>query len=202
MNDKIINPQRNTKIFSSLSILFFLVAIGLSAYLPAGLKNKLGTQDGKTFTISRALANANKASFLVLIIFSGFFIFRLVSIRGPEKYLNLRLGLLIISFSFLISLLWVTVSKNEDLHYFFASIIFASVFLFNMLTYYLYYNKYRKARNDKKFILILAGINIICFISLIVFAILHGQVDTDIFAALEILFSLLFVYILFFIGFY
>jgi hypothetical protein len=202
MNNLIIKSLNNKKKLSFFSFLFFLISIGLCAYLPAGLNDKLGTDNGKTFTISRALANANKISFLIILTITSVLVFKLVTITGPKKFLNTRIILLFLSYGFLISLLWVTVKKNEDLHYFFASIIFTSLFIFNLLTYYVYYKFNREANKDKKFIILLIILNVLCFLSLLVFSILRGRVDTDIFASLELLFSLLFSYILIFMGTY
>ena len=197
---KLSKPTYRTKLISSLASFFFLISIGLCAYLPAGLNGKLGTEGDKTFTISRALANANKPSFISTLLIAYFFLLYLLIIRGPSFLLLRRFIFLTVSFSLVISLLWVTPTDNKNLHYTLASIIFTFILFYNITTFYLFYKSKNKDRN---LMLFLICFNILVYVTLIVFAILRGNyLDPDIFASAEIFFAILFVANVLFIGFY
>ena len=197
---KLTKPTYRTKLVASLASFFFLIALGLGAYLPAGLDGKLGTNEGKTFTISRALANANKPSFISLFVISYFLLVYLLIIRGPASLFIRRFLFITISFSLVVSLLWVTTKSNENLHYTFASIIFTLILFYNITTFYLFYKtKY----SDRNLIMFLIFFNILVYLTLIVFAVLKGdKLDPDIFASAEIFFAILFVANVLFTGFY
>ena len=197
---KLSNPTYRTKIISSFASFFLLIAIGLCAYLPAGLDGKLGSDGDKTFTISRALANANKPSFISTLLIAYFFLIYLLIIRGPSSFLLRRFIFLTVAFSFVVSLLWITPSSNKNLHYGLASIIFTFILFYNVTTFYLFYNS---KKNDRNLIMFLIIFNILVYITLIVFAILRGNtLDPDIFASAEIFFAILFVANVLFTGFY
>ena len=197
---KLTKPTYRTKLVSSLASFFFLIALGLGAYLPAGLDGKLGTEDDKTFTISRALANANKPSFIALIAVSYFFLIYLIIIRGPSSLFLRRFLLITVAFSLVVSLLWVTTKTNENLHYTFAGIIFTFILIYNVTTFYLFYKtKY----SDRNLMLFLIFFNFLTYFTLIAFAILKGsKLDPDVFASAEIFFAILFVSNVLFTGFY
>lgn len=197
---KLTKPTYRTKLVASLASFFFLIALGLGAYLPAGLDGKLGTEEDKTFTISRALANSNKPSFISLFVISYFLLVYLLIIRGPASLFMRRFLFITISFSLVISLLWVTTKNNENLHYTFASIIFTFILFYNITTFYLFYKtKY----SDRNLIMFLIFFNILVYLTLIIFAVLKGdKLDPDIFASAEIFFAILFVANVLFTGFY
>ena len=125
---KLKKPSYRTKNLSLLTTFFFIIALGLCAYLPAGINGKLGTEENKSFTISRALANANKPSFVAVLFISYFFLVYLLIVRGPAYLFVRRIILLTVSFLLLVSLLWVTTSYNVNLHYILASIIFTFIY--------------------------------------------------------------------------
>ena len=203
-NFKSIKPSTTrTKLTSSLAALFFLLAIGVCAYLPAGINGHLGTNEDKTFTISRALANANKPSFISLLAVAYFFLFYLMVERGPEYLFRIRIFLITLSFSLVVSLLWVTPTSNKNLHYGFASIIFTAILFYNILSFYVFY---KVKINDRNLLLFLIIFNILVYITLLIFAFLKNQ-DlggdvSDLFASAEIFFAIIFVSNILFIGFY
>ena len=198
---KIKKPTRKTKLVSSLAAIAFVTAIGLCAYLPAALGNNLGiSENGRSLTISRALAHANKPSFLAIFFIDYFLLIYLLLLRGPREWFVSRFALITISFGLVVSLLWVTTTSNENLHYIFAGIIFSSIFIFNIITFYLFY---KSTRDDKALIFFLILFNVIVYLFLIIFAIFKGNpFDPDAFAAFEIFYALLFVCIMLFLGFY
>ena len=123
----------------------------------------------------------------------------LVRLRGPQKYLKTRYGLLIVAYGLLLSLLWLTPWYNESLHYGLATIIFLSILIYNIMTYYLLYQNYQK---NKKLFYFLIGLNIAVTIGLGVFAILHSNLDKDLFASFELIFAFLFGISILVLGFY
>lgn len=208
VNKKLSKPNFSTKLLAFIVATSLTISFGIFAYFYAGVvEKKIGFDDGipqeeketKTYTISRALAYSNKPGFVILTTLSFLYLFYLLCLRGPSTLFLRRIFFLSISFSFLLCLLWFTPSSNPITHYTLASIIFSLILFFNLTTFYLFYKNKHKDRN----LFILMGlINIIAYICLIVFAILRGSLDSDIFAGFEIIFCLLFVITIIFIGYY
>lgn len=198
---KIKKPTRKTKILASLASFFFIAALAFCAYLPAGLSGSLGVNDtGKSLTISRALANANIPSFIATIFVAYICLLYLLFVRGPIDWFIFRFFLLTLSFSLLVSLLWVTTTSNNELHYIFAALIFTSILFYNLVTFYVFF--YSK-NSDKTVLTFLIIFNIIVYLFLVIFAIFKGNpFDPDVFAAFEIFYALLFVCNVLFTGFY
>ena len=67
------------------------------------------------------------------------------------------------------------------------------------MTYYLLYQNYQK---NKKLFYFLIGLNIAVTIGLGVFAILHSNLDKDLFASFELIFAFLFGISILVLGFY
>jgi len=196
-----INPVTDTtKVVSTFCSILFISAIGICAYLISADKGVLGTSGNRTYTISRALANGNKAGIVSCLSFSLIALVYLTILRGPSKYLILRLFLVTLSTGFIISLPWATVDWNKDVHYTFAGIVFMSMFIYEMLTlYYFYIN----IKHDKSFFMLLMGIVLIITTLLLVFACLTGnKVDKMVFASFEIIFAILMLGIILILGFY
>lgn len=59
----------------------------------------------------------------------------LIKMKGPKEFLYIRLFLLLLIYSFLITIIWITTYKDKRLHYIFAFIIFLSTFIYHILTY-------------------------------------------------------------------
>ena len=59
---------------------------------------------------------------------------------GQKSMMYIRLFLLILSYSLLITIIWITTYRNEKQHYIFAAIIFISNLLFQLITLISFYN--------------------------------------------------------------
>lgn len=196
---KIKPVDNSTRIISVISILTFLIGLTVFSYGFSIIDGELGTTESKTFTISRSLGKGNKPGIIIFITLAILYLFWLILLRGPKKYLKLRLILVGISYVLLISLLWLTPWYNESLHYALASVIFAFLLFYIMITYYLLYKNYQK---NKYLFYFLIGLNVSVTIALAVLAILHGKVDTDFFASFELVFAFLFGVSILVLGFY
>jgi len=196
---KIQPTDNSSRLISSLSIITFLIGLCVFSYGYAIIDGELGTTESKTFTISRSLGKGNKPGIIIFISLAMFYLFWLNMLRGPEKFIQLRLGLLFVAYSLLISLLWLTPWYNESLHYGLATIIFLSILTYVIMTYYLLYKNYQK---NKKLFYGLIILNIIATICLGIFAILHGSLDKDFFASFELVFAFLFGVSILVLGFY
>lgn len=201
VNNGLSNATDTTRLISFIIMTSMVISFAIFSYFYSGvIEKKLGTSDeDKTFTISKALAYGNKPGFFIFMSISFFYLTYLLILRGPKKLFIPRIMLLFISFSFLISLLWFTTMYNENLHYSLAGVIFTFILFFNLATFYLFYKRYR---SDRNLFILMSIINIGAYVSLIVFAILHGSLSSDVFAALEIVFALLFLVTVGFLGFY
>lgn len=196
---KIRSVDNSTRIISAISIITFLIGLTVFSYGFAIIDGELGTTESKTFTISRSLGKGNKPGIIIFVTLAFLYLLYLVRLRGPQKYLKTRYGLLIVAYGLLLSLLWLTPWYNESLHYGLATIIFLSILIYNIMTYYLLYQNYQK---NKKLFYFLIGLNIAVTIGLGVFAILHSNLDKDLFASFELIFAFLFGISILVLGFY
>ena len=201
VNNGISYPSDTSRLLSNVIIINLLVSFGIFSYFYSGyIEDSLGSSgEDETFTISRALAHGNKPGFFILTTIAFFYFIYLLIIRGPKRIFIPRILILFTSFSLLISLLWFTPSNYETLHYILASIIFTFILFFNLSTFYLFYKRYR---SDRNLFILMALINSAAYVSLIVFAVLHTSLTSDIFAGLEIVFALLFLVTIAFLGYY
>jgi len=138
------------KLVSSSSILSFLLALYIFAY--ALDKRKV---DAKDFTISRAIADGNSevAGVIVFVIIGAILLLYLQYLRKFNKFYYTRFVIIPIITALFISLIYVTpyekdgsVSKDEnvnDAHAGIAIAAFLLVYTYNMLTYYIFYKKYK-----------------------------------------------------------
>ena len=196
---KIRSVDNSTRIISAISIITFLIGLTVFSYGFSIIDGELGTTESKTFTISRSLGKGNKPGIIIFVTLAFLYLLYLVRLRGPQKYLKTRYGLLIVAYGLLLSLLWLTPWYNESLHYGLATIIFLSILIYNIMTYYLLYQNYQK---NKKLFYFLIGLNIAVTIGLGVFAILHSNLDKDLFASFELIFAFLFGISILVLGFY
>lgn len=197
---KFIHSNFSTKLLAFIITTSLLISFGVFAYFYSGvIEGKLGTEGGRTFTISKALAFGNKPGFIILTFLGFTYLIYLLALRGPINLFIRRVFFLCIAFSLLLSLLWFTPSFNSTLHYTLASIIFTLILFFNLTTYYLFYKKYLK---DRSLFILLGLLNMVAYVCLIVFAVLKGDLETDIFASFEILFATLFLSTIILIGYY
>jgi len=196
---KIRQVDNSTRIISVISIITFLIGLTVFSYGFSIIDGELGTNETKTFTISRSLGKGNKPGIILFVTLAFLYLLYLVRLRGPQKYLKIRYGLLLIAYGLLLSLLWLTPWYNEALHYGLATVIFLSILVYNILTYYLLYLNYLKNKNLFYFLI---GLNIAVTIGLGVFAILHSNLDKDLFASFELVFAFLFGISILVLGFY
>ena len=190
----------STKLVAFIISISLIISFGIFAYFYAGfVEGKLGIEGEATFTISKALAHGNKPGFIVLTFLGFSYLVYLLALRGPIEMFVRRIFFLSIAFSFLLSLLWFTPSYNSTLHYSLASIIFTFILFFNLTTYYLFYKRFRR---DSSLFLLMGILNMLAYVCLIVFAVLRGSLESDVFAAFEILFALLFLSTIIIIGYY
>ena len=124
-------PNFRTKIVSMFSILCFLLAFGVAGYEVSYKKNHINKKD---FTISQSLAFGNDPALVTLFTIGMMAYIYLIFLRGPSKYLYSRTICLLISYSLLITIIWITTYKDLKLHKIFASIIFISILIYHILT--------------------------------------------------------------------
>ena len=179
---KVLNkPTITTKILASLGVLFFLIALGLGSYLVSYKKNEI---DENRFTISQSLAYGNKPVMVTFYTLAYILLIPLVLFRGGQKSLMYtRLFLLILSYSLLITIIWVTAYRNEKQHYIFAAIIFISNLLFQLITLISFYNYV----NRKKTLIGAGIIQLLIVILLFVFLgnSLYSNLYRQLFASFE-----------------
>ena len=197
--NKILPATKLTNFYGYIVILSLIFSFIIFAYARALDIGALGTEGEKTYTISKALANASKPGFIYFICLALIYLFYLISTRGPKKYLTIRYSLIAVSFTLLISLLWFTPSFNKPLHYSLASIIFLCVFAYQIITYKLIYDSYK---SDKIFFSFVSVTLLLVLIAMLVFACIGGETGSDVFAAFEILYAFLFGVNIVFLGFY
>lgn len=179
---KVLNkPTISTKILSSLGVLFFLIALGLGSYLVSHKKNEI---DEDKFTISQSLAFGNKPVMVTFYTLAYILLILLVLFRGGQKsMMYIRLFLLILSYSLLITIIWITTYRNKKQHYIFAAIIFISNLLFQLITLISFYNYV----NRKKTLIGAGIIQLLIVILLFVFLAksLHSKLYSQLFASFE-----------------
>ena len=165
-------PTDITKIISSSAVILFLIAIGLGGYF---VSEENGYISNDKFTISDAIAHGNKPVMITFFTLSYLLVIYLIYIRGPKKYINYRILLLILMYALLITIIYITVQKNCNLHYAFAGIIFISNLLF-VLSTMIIYNEYLKNKNN--YLVYILDINIVlAFVAFITAAVFIERRD-------------------------
>ncbi len=162
-------PNINTKFLSILTIIFFISAILFGGYLISYQKGQI---DDEHFTISRSLANGNKPIMIVFVLLALITNLLLNYVRGGKKeLLYLRYFLIFVSYSLIISIMYLTVAFNKSLHFKLAGTIFLFQVLVVFIISYLF-NNYLDKDND---LLIPIDLNniliIVCFTLLLIFGI-------------------------------
>lgn len=137
-------PSLVTKILSVLGVIFFCIGLGFGSYLVSYKKKEI---DKDRFTISQSLAFGNKPVMITFYTLAYLCIIPLVILRGGNMSLKLlRILLLVLSYSLLITIIWITTYRNEKQHYIFAVIIFLSNLLFQIITIISFYNYVNKKK--------------------------------------------------------
>lgn len=160
---KINNTNFKTNIVSLAAVFFILLALGVFGYYYY-YKEDNDVYDKNNFTISAAMANANKAGVIICAIIEFILVFYLHSLRN--NYLITILGgiLVAIIIGIIISILYVTPENNPSGHIALAGVGFAAILIYNFLILSILYVNYKQL-----WLLILLLIpNFIIAISLIV----------------------------------
>lgn len=187
------------KILTILSIICYLSSIGLLTYLPAAIDHKISN---KLFTISEALAFSIKTGFIIIFTISCL-IYSYVMYKKYNTLILFKFIILLIIYSFIITILWVTTYYNKNDHYILACFIFISAFiLINLNNYHIY--KSLTTTKHKNIIIIFSIFTIFTllgtFISLIIYK--YNNNITGIFPSFEISMIILQAISMFFVGFY
>lgn len=208
--DKIINynrtispPNNKTRIVSFTAVVFFLIAMVFGAYMVSLDKKKLASDD---FTISRALEFGNKYIMITFFTLSFVLIIYLNYLRSNKFLYFIRIILLLIVYSLLITILWVTVTYDKNIHYILAGIIFTCNIIFLFLIEKIFEEYLKNKKYYQHFLDISITLSIITWIALIVFGILDADkndliADEEIFAICENITVLLTAIPIMFLGF-
>lgn len=172
-------PDLRSKILSIVILFFLLCAFGLSAYLPSTLEGEITKTD---FTISQSLAYSIKPLFVVLLTIAIVLLSYLMYYRG-HNYLYIRLFLLSIIYSFVITIVWITTMYNETDHYILAMLIFTTVCIFISLNSLVIF----KELQNQKLKTILIIMPILAFIGIIgvIIGYIYSKKVSEIFPAFE-----------------
>ena len=179
---KVLNkPTTKTKLLATVGVLFFLIGLGLGSYLVSYLKHKINEYN---FTVSQSLAFGNQPVMVTFYTLAYLCMVPLVILRGGKKSLMYtRVFLLLLSYSLLITIIWITTYRDETEHYIFAGIIFVSNLLFQLITLYSFLNYSTKRKT-----LIGTGLlQVIIVILLLVFLVLSvdSKLYSQVFASFE-----------------
>jgi len=179
---KVLNkPTIKTKVLASFGVLFFLIALGLGSYLVSYKNNEINENK---FTISQSLAFGNKPVMVIFYTLAYILFIPLVLFRGGQtSMMYIRLFLLILSYSLLITIIWITTYRNTQQHYIFAAIIFISNLLFQLITLISFYNyvNYKKTLIGTGFIQLIIVILLFIFLSNSI----HSKLYSQLFASFE-----------------
>lgn len=171
-------PNLKTNLLSVFGDLFFLIGLLLGSYLVSFEKHDITDTD---FSVSQSLAFGNKPVMVTFYTLSYICLILLVLLRGGNKYLLIiRVFLLLLSYSFLITIIWITTYRNEIEHYAFAGVIFTSNLIFQLITLFSFYNYVI----NKKTIIATGFLQIIIVILLGIFLLLSLYSNLSIYAQL------------------
>ena len=132
------------------------------------MKGKISKDD---FTISQALAFGEKPPLIIFFVIGIVLIGYLVYYRnikgGIKNKIQMAMSyiLLLLITVFFITIMWITIYKNEKHHYIFSAIIFGSAILFILLNSYSLWTGINEKKLYKKIIILL--IPILTILSLI-----------------------------------
>jgi hypothetical protein len=154
-------PNIYSASLSIIIIFLFLATFGLLAYLPSALNDDVNKN---IFTISQSLAFSIKPAFVCVFTLAMLLLAYLIVYRG-HKYLWIRLFLLLVIYSFIITILWITTYYSKEDHYILAGFIFSLSVVFIIINNYLIYNGIKFHSNYTKFFLI--GTSILSIVSIL-----------------------------------
>jgi len=155
-------PDFKSKTLSIIISSILVLTFGLAAYLPSALSRNINTS---IFTISQSLAYGNKSAIASMMILFLILLLYLIYYRGPNKFLYIRLFIILMVCLLIITIVWVTTNYNKNMHYILATIIFISLIIYTYLTSIVLYQ--RLTIKSKKAKIILYTIPILATIGLI-----------------------------------
>jgi hypothetical protein len=145
--------------------MFLMIMFGLASYLTSFLKGKISKD---LFTISQSLAFGNKPVMVSILTISFMLILYLNYYRG-HKYLLVRMFLLLLMYSLIITIIWVTTYYNIKDHYILAFVIFTLALIYVYLNSIVIYKGLKNKTRINIFILFLIPILItLGFLGLII----------------------------------
>jgi len=166
-------PNTVSRVVSVASVISFLGALLGGAYAFSLEQKKV---NDRIFTISQALAFGNK--YIMVIFFTLAFagILFLNFYRSPRKLLYYRIALILIVYSFLITIIWVTTFVNKKLHYLFAGLIFTSNLIYIAVLTYVYQRYLRKVGRYKTYLL---DLNLLLAFASLIILLVFGIFEDD-----------------------
>lgn len=177
-NKTISPPNLHTKKLSIISVVFFLIALVGGAYGFSIASNHIDDND---FTVSQALAHGNKIIMIIFFVSSFLIMAYLNYLRSSNFLYKLRIFLLFVVCTLIITIMWVTVSKNNHLHYMLAGIIFTTNILYLLIISHIFNEYLKNEKRYKKYILdIILFLTFFAWIILLVFGIFSSG-DDDLF---------------------
>ena len=140
---KIKNTNFKTNVISLLSIFFILLALGIFGYYYY-YKDDNDIYARDNFTISAAMANANKPGVIICAIIEFILVFYLHNLRKNYSIIIFGGILIAIIISVIISILYITPENNPNAHIVLAGIGFASILIYNFLVLSILYVNYKQ----------------------------------------------------------
>ena len=167
MSSIIRPPDFKSKVLSVSAVTLFTFMIVLAAYLPSILKGKINKN---IFSISQSLAFGNKPAIISLLTLFYCILSYLIYYRGPKNLtLFIRLFLIFIICSLIITIVWVTTFYDLSDHYIIATVIFICLVINIFLTSFVIYKGLKIKTRIKLFILFFIPLlSILGFIGLII----------------------------------
>jgi hypothetical protein len=118
-----------SKSIAVVGVLIVVLMFTLAAYLDSFLK---GDIDKNIFTVSQALAFGNRPLMIAMLSAGMFAIGFLIYYRG-HRYMLIRLFLILLMLSLIITIMWVTTFYSRQDHYIIAFVIFiANILLISL----------------------------------------------------------------------
>lgn len=140
---KINEPNKLTKIISIASVFLILLSLSIFGYYYY-YKDERDDYQRNNFTISAAMANANKPGVIITSIIELILIIYLHKLRNNKLILYLGSLLAILIISILITILFVTPTSNPSGHVKVAGVGFATILIYNFLILSILYLNYKQ----------------------------------------------------------
>ena len=195
-----MNLTLKGQVVAIFTLLCYLFAFGIAAYEVSYRKGKIYE---RKFTVSQSLDFGNDYALVTLFTLGFISYIYLITLKGPNKFLNARILCQVIVYIFLITIIWITTYKDKEKHYIFAFIIFLTIFIYHVLTY-LAFKGTKKSELMMNLLLIACILNFLVFIGLGVTnlkSISDKTNDRIVFASLENTCTLITGAVIFIIGF-